>query len=188
MDKKTRHAVLLAALFALTPDSRAATAIELAQQHNEQAIALHRQGDFAGAIRHYREALPAIVEYFGEGSVERVRVLNSLADAQLAAAQYRDAEQSYMRLLETVDASQAPLMQADALNGRASALYMRRRYRQAEPLFLKALAIIESQQPLDSARALLVLDNLNAVYQSLHNAAKTELYSRRALRLRQGSE
>ena len=96
MDKKTRHAVLLAALFALTPDSRAATAIELAQQHNEQAIALHRQGDFAGAIRHYREALPAIVEYFGEGSVERARVLSSLADAQLAAAQYRDAEQSYI--------------------------------------------------------------------------------------------
>ena len=188
MDKKTRHAVLLTVLFALLPDGWAATAIELAQQHNEQAIRFHRQGDFAGAIRHYREALPAIVEYFGERSVERARVLNSLADAQLAAAQYRDAEQSYMNLLEIVDASQEPLMQADALNGRASALYMRRRYRQAEPLFLKALAIIESQQPLDTSRCLLVLDNLAAVYQSLHNAAKTELYSRRALRLRQGSE
>src|SRR5690606_31430527 len=127
------------------------------QALNDDALRLHGQGDYAGADAHYRQLLPLLSDYFGADSIEVARITASLADTQAAREQYREAEQSYREVLAMLDGHDEPLLEADALNGLASALYMRRRYGAAEPFYQQALERLEGQPVIASSRRLLVL-------------------------------
>lgn len=157
---------------------------ERIQALNEEALQRHGEGDYAQAAVLYQQLLPLLDEYFGADSVEVARITASLADTQAARKQYQEAEQSYRDALAMLDGHDEPLLEADVLNGLASALYMRRRYGAAEPLYLQALARLEGQPRIASSRRLLVLDNLVALYLTLGRSDRAAHYRRQGRALR----
>ncbi len=154
------------------------------QALNDEALSLHAAGRYDEAARHYRELLPMLDEQFGPNSLEAARIKASLGDTQLARRQFPEAEKTYRAVLDDLPEGSPPLLRADALNGLASALYMRRQYGKAEPLYQQAREILEAQPSVPRERLLLVLDNLSSLYQTLRRDAGAEQYRQRARQLR----
>jgi len=166
-------------------DTEALSDIHAAQACNEQAMALHTRGEYAQAAALYDHLLPAVAAYFGDDSNEVAHVLASLADTMAARQQYARAEDVYVRALAIYEAREETLAQAGVLNGLAAALYMRRQYGKAEPLFRRALGLLEAERGDAHADLLPVLENLAALYQTLHRDRQALDYRRRAEALRE---
>ncbi|MCQ6263492.1 tetratricopeptide repeat protein [Alcanivorax sp. MM125-6] len=182
MPKNIRPWLLLLALTLADP-ARAADPRHI-QALNDEALSLHAAGDYAQAAQRYRELLPLLDEHFGPDSLEAARIRASLADTQLARKQFKDAEASYRDVLAAPATDQHPLLRADALNGLASALYMRRQYGKAEPLYQQARKLLEAQPSPPPERLALVLDNLSSLYRTLRRDAQAERYDEQARKLR----
>ncbi|AFT69650.1 Kinesin light chain-like protein [Alloalcanivorax dieselolei B5] len=157
------------------------------QSLNDQALSLHSEGNYQQAEDHYRQLLPLLEEHFGVGSIEEAKIRASIADTQLARQQYDEAEQTYRQVLALLERHHDTLLEADALNGLASALYLRRRYGQAEPLYLQANTLLKAEPSAPLEQRLLVLDNLAALYQTLGRGHQARQYQDQARRLRRNT-
>lgn len=159
--------------------------IQEAQACNEQALALHAQGEYAQAAARYEAILPAITAHFGDDSREVAHVLSGLADTLAARQQYAQAEQVYDRALIIYAAHDDRLAQAGVLNGQAAAFYMRRQYGRAEPLFRRALELLEAERGDVHADLVPVLENLAALYQTLRRDDRAQAYQQRVRAVRE---
>lgn len=151
---------------------------------NEEALALHEQGQHEAAGRLYERLLPQVEAYFGQDSSETARILASLADSRAARRQYAQAETLYQRALGIHEHQHDQIAQAEVLNGLATTFYYRRQYGKAEPLFLRALERLESEYGPEHPALLPLLDNLDALYQTLGRPAQAEAFRRRAADIR----
>ncbi|MFP1682938.1 tetratricopeptide repeat protein [Alloalcanivorax sp. C16-1] len=158
------------------------------QALNDEALSLHAAGRYDEAARHYRELLPLLDEHFGPNSLEVARIRASLGATQLARRQYREAAKTYRAVLDGLPEAGSPRLRADALNGLASALYMRRQYGKAEPLYQQAREILEAQPSVPREQLLLVLDNLSSLYRTLRRDSQAEQYRQQAQELRRERE
>ena len=181
----TRSLLLLGCIAVLAQHAQANPEQQLKLQTlNDQALHLHAQGQYTQAAEHYEAMLPLIDQQFGEDSTEKSQILASLADTQLARKQYDQAEQHYRRALAVQADKDAGLLKADILNGLASSLYLQRRFSEAEPFYLEANTLLQSLPQAPADRQLLILDNLGALYESLHDRQEASHYRRLARELR----
>ncbi|MGO1693489.1 MAG: tetratricopeptide repeat protein [Marinobacter sp.] len=155
------------------------------QSLNDEALEFHGAGNYEHAAERYQTLLPLLQAHFGESSEEEARILASLADTQLAREKYEEAELTYRKTMDILANQDLPILKADALNGLASSLYLRRRFAKAEPLFVEANEMLEATPSAPIERRLLVLDNLAALYQSLGRTRQAEKYQAQARALRQ---
>ncbi|MBD2202795.1 CHAT domain-containing protein [Calothrix sp. FACHB-1219] len=156
-------------------------ALAEAEELNQQAVKLYRQGKYGEAIPLAEKALAIREKILGKEHPLVAQGLNNLAALYQSQGNNAKAESLYLRSLaiqEKVLGTEHPKL-ANSLNNLAALYREQGNYAKAEPLYLRSLAIYEKVGVKEHPDLANSLNNLAELYREQGNYAKAEpLYLR----------
>jgi CHAT domain-containing protein/Tfp pilus assembly protein PilF len=179
---------LAASLFLFVSTLKAnAQAPQEAEEYNQQAIELYKQGRYQEAFPLAEKALAINEKALGKNHPNVAQSLNGLALLYYSLGDYAKAEPLYTRSLEIREKALGKDHNdvATSLNNLAELYKARGDYSKAEPLYKRSLEITEKALGKDHPDVATSLNNLAELYRVRGEYAKAEPLYKRSLEIKE---